>query len=69
MAKQTVKSFTVTAWVRVLASTKIRAASFEEAVQVAKKLEETDFIDFKGEFCDGKPLELAWITDDEAGNR
>ena len=60
-------TYTVHAWLTVLCSTSIKATSFEEAAAEAQTLKESDFIDFHGEFADGRAIEISWISADKAG--
>ena len=47
------KKFDVNARLLLLAGVTIAAESFEDALEQAKTLRETDFVKFKGDFVDG----------------
>lgn len=60
MAK-VLKKFQVAGRLILISSVYIEAGSYEEAVAEAKTMRETDFVKFKGEFCDGS-LAIASIA-------
>ena len=66
MAKSKGREFTVNAWLTVFASVTISAESLQDAAEQSLKLQATDFLDFKGEFIDGREVRVSWITDESA---
>lgn len=55
MAKK-IKTFYVTAEMKITANIEVKAENFSDAIEVAKSLRETNFIDFKGDFIEGEML-------------
>lgn len=63
-------TYSVTARVVIISSIEIKAASFEDALETAKGLKETDFVTVDGDYNDGSMRIISvnkpdrWSTDD-----
>lgn len=60
------RCFVVTGRLKLFVTAQVMAKDFTEAVAMAEKLQEKDFVKIHGEFLDGG-WEIAWITDEQAG--
>jgi hypothetical protein len=55
--------FTIAANLKIQATIDISANSMEDALKRARELDVTDFVDFKGEYCDGELESIGWISE------
>jgi hypothetical protein len=54
MEKEKLRDFEIQATLVLLVTTTVPARSLDEAVGKSKELKESDFVDFKGDYMDGK---------------
>lgn len=64
MAKK-VKSFNVTAKLNITCNIDIKAESLEDAIEQARTLGETDFVDILGDFIDGNMYVIGVYDNDD----
>ena len=65
MAKTTLKTYMIGAYVHVLVEQAIKAESLDHAVQIGQKLEFNDFVDVHG-CCNDSRLEIVQIYNTES---
>jgi hypothetical protein len=66
-SNQKSRSFVVTGRLHMFVTANVVAKDFSEAVEMANKLSETDFVKILGDYVDGG-WEIAWITDETVGD-
>lgn len=65
MAKKTLETFNISANLKLTVSVQIEAQDFYEAIEKAKGLGVTDFVNILGDFDDGEIVGISYIGADD----